>query len=158
MQDIAIEPLNAESFRPFGNVLAATGDFRMINDGMCCRYNDLAQLDFAAHGRVGISIFDAKPRPLPYEFDLIERHPHGAQAFLPLSERPFLVIVATNPDSRPRAFATNGRQGINFHRGTWHGVLTPLHAPGLFAVVDWIGDTPNLEEYRYSAPFRVIAG
>ena len=158
MRDIAIEPLDAESFRPFGDVLAATGNFRLINEGMCRRHNDLAQLDFASHGRAGISIFDAKPRPLPYEFDLIERHPHGAQAFLPLSEKPFLVIVATDPDSRPRAFATNGRQGINFHRGTWHGVLTPLHAPGLFAVVDWIGDTPNLEEYRYSAPFRVIAG
>jgi ureidoglycolate lyase len=53
------------------------------------------------------------------------------------------------------AFLTNGAQGINLHRGTWHGVLTPLHAPGLFAVVDRIGATPNLEEYRYASPFTV---
>ncbi len=51
---------------------------------------------------------------------------------------------------------TNGAQGINFHRGTWHGVLTPLHAPGLFAVIDRIGTTANLEEYRYAQAWRVI--
>ena len=51
--------------------------------------------------------------------------------------------------------AAIGAQGINLHRGTWHGVLTPLHAPGLFAVVDRIGATPNLEEFRYAAPWVV---
>jgi ureidoglycolate lyase len=33
--------------------------------------------------------------------------------------------------------------------------LTPLHAPGLVAVVDRIGTTPNLEEHRYATPFTV---
>ena len=37
------------------------------------------------------------------------------------------------------------------------GVLTPLHAPGLFAVVDRIGTTPNLQEFRYPRPFTVRA-
>jgi ureidoglycolate lyase len=63
--------------------------------------------------------------------------------------------VSDGPAHTPRAFLTNGAQGINLHRGTWHGVLTPLHEPGLFAVVDRIGTTPNLEEYRYPAPFTV---
>jgi ureidoglycolate lyase len=68
------------------------------------------------------------------------------------------VIVADDLAGKPgtpRAFLTNGAQGVNLHRGTWHGVLTPLHAPGLFAVVDRIGTTPNLEEYRYPQPWRV---
>ena len=72
---------------------------------------------------------------------------------------PFLVIVA--PDAggcpgAPRAFLTNGAQAINLHRGTWHGVLTPLSAPGLFAVIDRIGTSANLEEYPLPAPFTVI--
>lgn len=157
MQDIVIEPLVAAAFQPFGDVLEASGDFRLINEGLCRRHHDRARLDLAASGRAGISIFEAEPRRLPYIFDLIERHPLGSQAFLPLSERPFLVIVAPGPQARPRAFVTDGRQGINLHRGTWHGVLTPLHAPGLFAVVDWIGEAGNVEEFRYPAPFRVIA-
>jgi ureidoglycolate lyase len=57
----------------------------------------------------------------------------------------------------PRAFLTTGAQGVNLHRGTWHGVLTPLYAPGLFAVVDRIGPGANLVEHRYPAPFTVSA-
>lgn len=155
---IRTERLTPEAFAPFGDVLAATGDFRLINEGLCHRHHDRAALDFG-DGRAGISVFDAVPRALPYDFTLVERHPEGSQAFLPMTGHPFLVIVA--PDAggrpgRPRAFLTDGGQGINLHRGTWHGVLTPLAAPGLFAVVDRIGAGANLEEFRYPAPWRVI--
>ncbi len=155
MRVIKPEPLTAAAFAPFGDVLDATGDFRLINAGLCQRHHDRATLDFGPAGRAGISVFKAEARSLPYAFDLIERHPDGSQAFLPMTADPFLVIVATGPDATPRAFLTSGTQGINLHRGTWHGVLTPLAAPGLFAVVDRIGPTPNLEEHRYPAPYTV---
>lgn len=150
-------PLTAEAFAPFGDVLEAAGDFRLINAGLCQRHHDRAKLDFGPDARAGISIFKAELRTLPYEFDLIERHPEGSQAFLPMSADPFLVIVAAGPTATPQAFLTNGAQGINLHRGTWHGVLTPLHGPGLFAVVDRIGMTPNLEEHRFTEPWTVMA-
>lgn len=150
-------PLTAEAFAPFGDVLEATGDYRLINTGLCRRHHDRARLDFGPEGRAGISIFNAEPRALPYSFDLIERHPDGSQAFIPMTRHPFLVIVAPDPEASPRAFLTNGAQGINLHRGTWHGVLTPLAAPGIFAVVDRIGPDPNLEEHRYSQPWTVLA-
>lgn len=155
MRLIRPEPLTAAAFAPFGDVLDASGDFRLINAGLCRRHHDRAALDFGPQGRAGISVFKAEPRSLPYVFDLIERHPDGSQAFIPMSADPFLVIVATDPAATPRAFLTDGTQGINLHRGTWHGVLTPLHAPGLFAVIDRIGSTPNLEEYRLPAPYTV---
>jgi ureidoglycolate lyase len=150
-------PLTASAFAPFGQVLDATGDFRLINAGLCQRHHDRAELDFGPDGRAGISVFQAQPRSLPYSFDLIERHPDGSQAFIPMSTHPFLVIVAHSPEDAPLAFITNGAQGINLNRGTWHGVLTPLAAPGLFAVVDRIGTTPNLDEYRYTQPWTVLA-
>lgn len=149
--------LTPKAFAPFGDVLDATGDFRLINAGLCQRHHDRASLDFGPEGRAGISVFKAEPRALPYAFDLIERHPDGSQAFLPMTGHPFLVIVAPGPDHPPQTFLTDGTQGINLHRGTWHGVLTPLHAPGLFAVVDRIGPTPNLEEFRYPHTWTVIA-
>jgi ureidoglycolate lyase len=155
MREIRLEHLTADAFAPFGDVLDATGDFRLINAGLCRRHHDRAQLDFGPEGRAGLSIFKAEPRALPYSFDLIERHPDGAQAFIPMSAHPFLVIVSEGPEAPPCAFLTNGAQGINLHRGTWHGVLTPLHAPGLFAVVDRIGATPNLEEHRYAQAWTV---
>jgi len=157
MRQILAAPLTAEAFASFGDVLEATGDFRPINEGLCRRHHDRARMDFGPEGRAGISIFDAEPRALPYTFDLIERHPEGSQAFIPMTAAPFLVIVATGPEEAPRAFLTNGAQGINLHRGIWHGVLTPLSSPGLFAVVDRIGATPNLEEHRYAQPWMVLA-
>ena len=158
MTQIPPEPLTAQGFAPFGDVLDTTGTpDRMINAGLCARFHDRARIDIA-DGRAGLSVFDAVARLLPYAFDLVERHPLGSQAFVPMTQAPFLVIVA--PDEHgtpgtPRAFLTNGAQGINLHRGTWHGVLTPLQAPGLFAVLDRIGEGPNLEEYRYPLPWTV---
>jgi ureidoglycolate lyase len=157
MKTLRPVPLTAEAFAAFGDVLEATGEFRLINAGLCRRHHDRARLDFGPEGRAGISVFQAEPRALPYAFDLIERHPEGSQAFLPMTEHPFLVIVASGPEATPRAFLTNGAQGINLCRGTWHGVLAPLAAPGLFAVVDRIGPTPNLEEHRYTEPWTVLA-
>ena len=159
MIQIETVPLTTEAFAPFGDVLEPAGAHdALINQGLCKRYHDRANLEFL-DARAGISIFDAEPRALPYKLEMMERHPLGSQCFIPMHEHSFLVIVAGDksgaPDA-PIAFLTNGRQAINFHRGTWHGVLTPLAAPGLFAVVDRIGDEDNLEEYWFDVPYEVI--
>ena len=155
---IRTEPLTADAFAPFGDVLcASSSNPRTINQGKCKRHHDLANLD-VTDGRAGISIFNAEPRSFPYLLDLVERHPDGAQTFIPMSQHPFLVIVASDNKGTPkdiRAFVSNGAQAINFHRNTWHGVLTPLHAPGLFAVVDRIGSGPNLEEHWFETPITI---
>ncbi|MFY9210064.1 MAG: ureidoglycolate lyase [Aestuariivita sp.] len=158
-RDIVCQPLTAQAFAPFGDVLEVSGEpDKLINAGLCGRYHDLAKLDFGRDGRAGISLFDAQPRSLPYMLDLLECHPEGSQAFLPMTQHPFLVIVSQSALSRPQAFLTAPGQGINLHRGTWHGVLTPLHAPGLFAVIDRIGETANLQEHRLDLPWRIVAG
>ncbi|MBW4706500.1 ureidoglycolate lyase [Roseobacter sp. YSTF-M11] len=158
--DIHCEFLTAERFAPFGDVLECAGaPDRIINAGLCDRYHDRAMLDFGKDGRAGISLFNAEPRSMPYVLDLMERHPEGSQAFVPMTENPFLVIVAADEDDRPgkpRAFLTKPHQGVNFHKGIWHGVLTPLASPGLFAVIDRIGDTPNLQEVLLDPPYRVL--
>ena len=150
------EPLTAQSFAPFGDVLDATGDYRLINQGQCQRHHNRAALDFT-EAQPGISIFQAQPRSFPYTLTLIERHPKGSQAFIPMTQNPFLIITATDPAATPRAFLSNGAQGINLHKGTWHGVLTPLHEPGLFAVIDRIADDANLEEHPYATPWIITA-
>ncbi|WP_299609045.1 ureidoglycolate lyase [uncultured Tateyamaria sp.] len=157
--EITAQPLTQDAFAPFGDVLECAGDpDKIINAGMCGRYHDRAQLDFG-DARGGISLFQAQPRALPYALDLLERHPEGSQAFIPMSEHGFLVTVAPDEGGRPGvplAFLTAPGQGINLHRGVWHGVLTPLHLPGLFAVVDRIGETPNLEEFFLDRPYVVV--
>lgn len=157
---IVAEPLEAAAFAPFGEVLETSGPpDRIINQGLCGRFHDRAALDFG-DGRAGISLFKAEPRTLPLTLEMVERHPEGSQAFLPMSFDPFLVIAAPDEGGRPgrpRAFHTRPGQGVNLRRGTWHGVLTPLHAPGLFAVIDRIGEGPNLEEHWFEDPYLVLA-
>lgn len=147
---IIIEPMTADAFAPFGDLLEAKGTpDKIINQGLCGRFHDRARMDFS-DGRAGISIFHAEKRDLPLKLDLVERHPDGSQAFVPMSHQPFLVVVAEDQNGTPqniRAFQTEAGQAINIHRGVWHGVLTPLYDPGLFAVIDRIGEGPNLEEY-----------
>ncbi|MEL6508944.1 MAG: ureidoglycolate lyase [Pseudomonadota bacterium] len=157
---IVAQPLTAQAFAPFGDVLDCAGaPDLLINQGLCGRFHDRAKVETEA-GRVGISLFNAQPRALPYRLDMMERHPLGSQAFIPMSEHPFLVVVAPDNDGAPglpQAFLTAPRQAINFHRNTWHGVCTPLHAPGLFAVVDRIGEGENLEEHWFEEGYTIHA-
>jgi len=156
---IKSHPLTADAFAPFGDVLEANGDHdALINQGLCKRYTDRAELVFE-DGRAGVSIFNAEPRALPYRLDMMERHPLGSQCFIPMHTDPFLVIVAADTSGAPdipMAFITEPSQAINFHQNTWHGVLTPLSAPGLFAVVDRIGDGPNLQEHWFETPYEIL--
>lgn len=161
MKKVRCQVLTSKAFSPFGDVLDCSGPpDKMINAGLCGRFHDRAMLDFA-DGRAGISLFKAEPRQVPYKLELMERHPEGSQAFLPMSYTPFLVTVASDENGKPGlplAFITEPGQGINFHRGTWHGVLTPLHPPGLFAVVDRIGEGANLEEALLDPGYLIVTG
>ena len=158
-QNLQSRPLTTDAFAPFGDILDAHGaPDKMINQGCCGRYHDRARLSFGERGRAGVSIFKGDICKFPIKIELVERHPDGSQAFIPMSENPFLVVVAPDDDGTPQApqaFLTAPGQAINFHRNIWHGVLTPLTEPGLFAVIDRIGNTPNLEEHWYETPYIV---
>lgn len=152
------KPLTAEAFAPYGDVIEVAGaPDKIINQGMCGRHHDLARIDFA-DGRAGISLFDAKARSFPYVVDMVERHPLGSQAFIPVSNVPFLVVVAADDNgrpARPKAFVTQPGQSINLLRGVWHGVLAPIDASGQYVVVDRIGRGENLEEFWFEAQYVV---
>ena len=160
MSTIRIEPLTAAAFAPFGQVIEMAGaQHYPINGGMTERYHDLARVELGGvHPRPLISIFRGQPYALPLSLKLVERHPLGSQAFYPLSERPFLVIVAGDlsgtPDT-PRAFLTTPGQGVNIAMNTWHGVLTPLQAASDFLVVDRGGEGNNLQEHHFATPYTV---
>jgi ureidoglycolate lyase len=151
-------PLTAEAFRRFGDVIDAAGSATMmINDARCERFHDLARLEFAG-GKAGISIFRSKASALPYQLELMERHPAGSQAFLPMGGRSYLVVVAEDAGGRPGdlyAFLAGPEQGVNYLAGTWHAPLIALDDDAVFAVVDRIGSGDNLDEHRLAAPVSI---
>ena len=143
MKQISIVPvpISQNRFAKFGDVLETEQrESFLINEGMCKRYNRLSDVPFDnGIGTPSISIFRGKPYKLPLELKLLERHPLGSQAFIPLHSDPFLVIVAEDRNgepSTPKVFFTNGHQGINIHKNIWHGVLTPIFKESNFVVID----------------------
>lgn len=159
MTTIKAMPITAEAFAPFGELLTprARAD-RMINEGRCERHHALATVERSG-GEAIISIFRSQPVSLPYECTLLERHPLGSQAFMPLHGQPWLSVVAPDDNGRPGAplaFVIPAGMGINLRAGVWHGVLTPLDEDADFLVIDREGDGVNLEEVRLS-PVTITA-
>jgi len=162
MVTLSIEPLTKQAFAPFGDVVETEGMTPLsINQGFAERYNGLANIDVAAEGgRVNISWFVASVRPAPIAIRLMERHPLGSQLFMPLNGADWLVVVCADPLVRTsyRAFAANGRQGVNYARNCWHHPLLVREDASPFLVVDRSGDGDNLEEYWLSQEMQLDLG
>ncbi len=158
---IPLRPLTAEAFTQFGDVIEAVGAPSFpFNGGMADRFHDLARTEVVGEGaRIGVSIGRARPYTLPMTLHLVERHPFGSQAFVPLTADPFLVVVAPDEGGAPGvplAFLTAPGQGVNYLRGVWHGVLTPLGREAAFLIVDRVGKTgDNLQEHQYDEPWTI---
>ena len=145
MRYLTVEPLRPKTFEPFGEVIEASEErpHFPINDGFAVRYHDLARIDVGGGDcsvRVLVNIFRARARRLPLQLAMLERHPLGSQAFMPLSPQPYLVVVAppgVAPDPASiRCFLAGPGQGVNYARGTWHHPLIALHDGSDFLVLD----------------------
>ena len=148
------EPLTKERFAPYGEVIEATRetDSEAMNDARFDRFDDLCRVDIINDGAVAVSIARCRtPTTLPLRLDMVERHPLGSQAFIPLSPCRMLIVVAppvegVNVDDL-RAFVTNGRQGFNYRRGTWHMPLVGFDEGQEYLVIDRSGNEPNCETH-----------
>lgn len=159
MTTISIEPITPEAFAPFGDLLTPRPvPDRMINAGRCERHHALATVETAG-GEAILSIFRSEAVSLPYDCTLLERHPLGSQAFMPLGPDPWMSVVAPDENGKPgmpRAFLVPAGTGVNLRAGVWHGVLTPLDRPADFLIVDREGQGVNLEEVAI-APVTITA-
>ena len=146
------EPLTRERFAPYGDVIqTAPGRADAMNAARFERFDDLCDVN-TGDGRVAISVARCRtPTSLPLRIDMVERHPLGSQAFVPLKPCRMVVVVAPPGESVEagdlRAFVTNGRQGFNYHRGTWHMPLIAFEAGQEFLVIDRAGGEPNCEQH-----------
>jgi len=145
---LSIEPLSREAFAPFGQVLETDGaENFLINQGTTTRYHQLATAETGANGQSIMSIFRGTRRPEPIRIEMLERHPLGSQAFMPLSPLDWLVVVAETPDaSALRCFRAKGTQGVQYAAGVWHHPLLVLVPQQDFLVIDREGPGENLEE------------
>ena len=151
VRDLPLEPLTAAAFAPFGDVIEVpAGAGGAANDGTAVRYDDVGALELtASDGRPVLSLFRVAPARLPLECGALERHPLSSQAFVPVGGRRFLVVVSGGGEApeaaRARAFLTDGRQGVNYRRATWHHPVLALEAETDFVMVGRADDGRDCE-------------
>ena len=158
---LQLEPLTAEAFRPYGTVVD-TGETSpvLINDGNTQKFANLLPLDCEHQdGRVAVHLYRSIARELPLTVHGLERHPLGSQAFWPLSNRPYIVVVAPPDPSLDEsaicAFLASGSQAIQYHRGTWHHYQISLETESDYLVLDREGPGDNCDEVTLSQPLTI---
>jgi len=156
---IRVEPLTAAAFAPFGDVIEVDpGKSFDINGGFTTRNHALAKVQSDAD--VILSIFEGRVRPLTIA--MVECHPLGSQAFVPLGGQDWLAVVAETPEpSACRAFLCKGSQGLQYNAGVWHHPLLVLGAAQNFLVVDRDGkgdkdNSANLREVFFDQTLEIM--
>jgi len=152
IKTVIAKPLTKAAFSSFGDVIAIDDDNQHfpINHGYTTRHHNLAQVDVLGDGAQGIiSIFRSTPLSRPVKISMMERHPLGTQAFIPLGNNPYLVVVAPKGEldlSKVEVFFAQSYQGVNYHTGTWHHFCLALDDVSNFLVVDRNGAGNNCDE------------
>lgn len=148
---LQIEPLTQQGFAPYGDVIEVNGANQIIsiNQGLADRHHDLAEVDVNdENGRPIISIIDTQKISLPLRISVMERHPLGSQAFMPIGNNPYLVVVTESGEfdyHQLRGFLARPNQGVNFAKGVWHHYCISLYEANQFLVVDRGGQGSNCD-------------
>ena len=148
---IKIKPkkIKKKNFNKFGQIIdTSKKKYFRINNGYAKRYDNLGKIDtFAKKGKTIVSIFSAKARKFPMKIDMMEKHPLGSQAFIPMKETSFLVFVAPRGNKpnlkKIESFRIPKQTGINLNPGIWHFPLISTKNMN-FLVVDRKGSGDNL--------------
>ena len=151
MSRLVIKPrvINKENFKKFGDMITTSGIKPLeINDGYAKRFDGIANLNTKKdNGESTISIFSALKRSFPMKVDMMEKHPLGSQAFIPMKETVFLAFVAPEGDepdlNKIESFIVPNGIGVNYNAGVWHFPLIATEDMN-FLVVYRLGDGDNL--------------
>ncbi|MCF6321070.1 MAG: ureidoglycolate lyase [Rhizobiaceae bacterium] len=157
---LKLEPLTKSAFTAYGDVIETKDSNSFdINDGTTTRFHDLAQVQLLGENpRPLISIARCQEFQLPIEVNMMERHPLGSQAFIPMNNQSYLVVVAEDNNGTPQnpcAFLVNGNQGVNYHANVWHFTLVAFDKVSDFLIVDRGGEGNNLEEFFFDNSYLV---
>lgn len=149
--NVVPQQLTAENFAVYGDVISVSesAEHFAINDGHTMRYHDLAEVDVTEQqGTTLLNIFRSTPLAFPLPIEMMERHPLGSQAFIPMSNQPYVVVVAPSGEldtSKIEVFLASNKQGVNYHKGTWHHFCLALNEVSDFLVVDRGGKGDNCD-------------
>ena len=146
--------INRSNFGAYGDLISTDDIIPMdINAGYAKRFDNLANVETSNdEGKTIVSIFSALKRTFPMKIDMMEKHPLGSQAFIPMKETTFLSFVAP-PGKSPeinkiQSFIIPPKTGINYKPGIWHFPLISTENTN-FLVIDRKGSGENLIIHKF---------
>ncbi len=153
---IIIKPkkINGKNFKKFGDLISTRKKKPIkINNGYANRYDNLCKINTTTkNGNTIVSIFSAKKRKFPMNIKMMEKHPLGSQAFIPMKESTFLVFVAPRGEKpnvkKIESFIVPKQTGVNYKPGIWHFPLISKKKMN-FLVVDRKGKGNNLVIHNF---------
>ena len=141
--------ISKENFANYGDLISTNNVKPIdINNGYAKRFHDLGKINTSSKkGNPIISIFSAKKRIFPMKIDMMEKHPLGSQAFIPMEKTTFIVFVAPKgkkPNvNKIKSFIIPKQTGVNYKPGIWHFPLISNQNMN-FLVIDRKGKGNNL--------------
>ena len=153
---IIIKPkkITNKNFKKFGEVISTKKIKPInINDGYAKRFDNLCKINTSLKkGNTIMSIFSTRKRKFPMNIKMMEKHPLGSQAFIPMKETKFLVFVAPKgkkPNVKKiESFIIPKQTGINYKPGIWHFPLISIKNMN-FLVIDRKGIGNNLAIHNF---------
>ena len=153
---IIIKPkkITHKNFKKFGDVISTKKvKPTNINNGYAKKFANLCKINTSLKkGNTIMNIFSAKKRKFPINIKMMEKHPLGSQAFIPMSEAIFLVFVAPKgkkPNTKKiESFIVPKQTGINYKPGIWHFPLISTENIN-FLVIDRKGTGNNLTIHNF---------
>jgi len=142
------------NFAAYGDLISSDDIKPMdINAGYAKRFDNLANINTSKDGgKTIVSIFSALKRNFPMKIDMMEKHPLGSQAFIPMNETTFLCFVAPPGESpeidKIQSFIIPPKTGINYKPGIWHFPLISTEDTD-FLVIDRKGNSENLVIHKF---------
>ncbi len=154
MKVIKAKKITKKNFSKFGQIIDTSKKNPInINNGYAKRFDNLINVDTSKkRGKTIVSIFNAKKRKFPMKIDMMEKHPLGSQAFIPMEDTKFLIFVAPKGDkpniNKIQSFVVPRQTGINYKTGIWHFPLISTKNMN-FLVVDRKGKGKNLVIHKF---------
>ena len=142
------------NFAAYGDLISSNDIKPMdINAGYAKRFDNLANINTSKDGgKTILSIFSAIKRNFPMKIDMMEKHPLGSQAFIPMNETTFFCFVAPPGESpeidKLQSFIIPPKTGINYKPGIWHFPLISTEDTD-FLVIDRKGNSENLVIHKF---------
>ena len=154
--DKIIKPIKItrKNFTKYGELISSDDVNPInINAGYAKRFDNLANINTSKDaGKTIVSIFSALKRNFPMKIDMMEKHPLGSQAFIPMKETTFLCFVAPQGESpeinKIQSFIIPPKTGINYKPGIWHFPLISTEDTD-FLVIDRKGNSENLVIHKF---------